>query len=379
MAEFVGDATSNQLLVLILCPLAAAVLLVGFLFFSFSRRRRKAAMKLGIQPPVGVDEGNRVELPAQPVKVGSPEAEFPVLGSNQEEAPAEESLSLNLNILGGSFQPEVSPAPSSAGTRPEQIDLEARLGGQSGPPPAAVPAAHVTSVPISNPPAEAAELLRLLRDPQTERLIVEVAGQRYYKLTDITDREVGQYILELAASFLAFSNGVVATEAGVKSVYLPKVQKTPEPLVKFTPVTQLPHPTEATPPKPEKQKPAAPPLVPPPSPEAEAAFLAALQAQKSAPPPTPAVPVRRLFGLGRSSEPAPALSQFNLAGEINQIVQARLLVSPLGETTYIEILSDHSGGIRIKVNGQMYNGPDDVPDPDVKALIKDSIKQWERM
>jgi hypothetical protein len=199
-------------------------------------------------------------------------------------------------------------------------------------------------------------------------------------LTDITDREVGQYILELAASFLAFSNGVVATEAGVKSVYLPKVQKTPEPLVKFTPVTQLPHPTEASPPKPEKQKPAAPPLVPPPSPEAEAAFLAALQAQKSAPPPTPVVPVRGLFGLGRSaSEPAPALSQFNLAGEINQIVQARLLVSPLGETTQIEILSDHSGGIRIKVNGQMYNGPDDVPDPDVKALIKDSIKQWERM
>ena len=79
-----------------------------------------------------------------------------------------------------------------------------------------------------------------------------------------------------------------------------------------------------------------------------------------------------------SSEATPAVSPFNLAGEINEIVQTRLKVSPLAATTIIEILSDPNGGIRIKVNGQVYSSPDDIPDPDVKTLIKDSIKEWER-
>jgi hypothetical protein len=72
------------------------------------------------------------------------------------------------------------------------------------------------------------------------------------------------------------------------------------------------------------------------------------------------------------------LPSLNLAEEINRIVQARLLVSPLAATTDIEITDDLSGGIRIKVNGVPYPSPDDVPDPDARALIKASIKQWER-
>jgi hypothetical protein len=236
---------------------------------------------------------------------------------------------------------------------------------------------EVTSVSNHDVETDAAELMRFLRHSQTGRLIVEVAGQRYDKLTDITDREVGQYILELAAHFLAFTNGVVATEAGVKSVYLPSVKQTPEPLVRFTPVTQLPSPDDFTPVEEEKPKPSEP-LVPPPSPEAEAAFLASLQANPPAQQPEPPAPKRRgFFGTSKSSKETP-MPSFNLAGEINNIVQARLIASPLAATTKIEILSDPSGGIRIKVNGQMYAGPDDIPDPDVKALIKNSIKQWER-
>ena len=68
----------------------------------------------------------------------------------------------------------------------------------------------------------------------------------------------------------------------------------------------------------------------------------------------------------------------NLAEEINKIVQARLIVSPLAATTKIEITSDLGGGIRIKVNGIPYASPDEVPDTEVRELIKASIKQWER-
>ena len=389
MAEFLSDGPSNQLLVLMLCPIVAGLLLVGFLFFSFTRRRRKSAMKLGIQPKTEGGDGdmNKQQLSSEEsIGNDSPLEDPEIVRSDEEQFGVEEDL--NLNILGGIGEPKMSDkAPSPADT--ESVDLAARLGGQPDqqPPPvepkttvaASTQTAEVASVAISPPEEDTAELLRLLCHPQTGQLIVEVAGQRYNKLTDITDREVGQYILELAANFLAFTNGVVATEAGVKSVYLPKVKQTPKPLIKFTPVTSLPDPDEFSPdePEPEQQKPSAP-LVPPPSPEAEAAFMASLQDLQPAPPP-PSTQSRGFLGLSRSSsEQASGIPQFNLAGEINKIVQARLLLSSLAATTHIEILSDPSGGIRIKVNGQIYTSPDDLPDPDVKTLIKDSIKQWER-
>lgn len=386
MAEFLSDAPSTQLLILMLCPIVAAILLGGYIFYSFTKRRRKSAMKLGIQPKAEAGDGTMND---QQTSFNEAAVSTSSLEETPEQFLVEEDL--NLNILGGIVEPEVTDIPPPAND--ELVDVAARLESQPDQlvvesqqttVAASTHASEATSVAVSPPEEDAGELLRLLRHSQTGQLIVEVAGQRYNKLTEITDREVGQYILELAANFLAFTNGVVATEAGVKSVYLPKVKQTPEPLVKFTPVTSLPNPDEVAPsePEPRQQKTTEPePLVPPPPPEAEAAFLASLQDMQPQPTPPPAPPTRSrgFLGLSRSSsEPAPSLPQFNLAGEINEIVQARLMASSLAPTTTIEVLSDPSGGIRIKVNGQIYAGPDDIPDPEVKTLIKDSIKQWER-
>jgi hypothetical protein len=95
--------------------------------------------------------------------------------------------------------------------------------------------------------------------------------------------------------------------------------------------------------------------------------------------PQPEPPKRKGFlGIGSTPQPTPILPEINLAEEINEIVQARLRYSPLANTHHIEITSDLSGGIRIKVDGQYYSSPDDVPDPAVKELIKASIKEWER-
>jgi hypothetical protein len=242
-----------------------------------------------------------------------------------------------------------------------KIDLTARLSGQS----AAAPANS----------AEPQELLRLLRHPKSGQLLVEVGGQRYEKLADITDKQVGQYILSLVAHLLAFTNGMIATGAGLKSVYMPKVGQTPEPMVRPTPVSQLPDPLAYPPqPKPEQKEPE--PLIPKPSPEAEAAFQASLRATvaKPEPPPKP----RGFFRRSNKPEEESLLPQLNLAEEIDKIVQARLLASPLASTTELEISSDQAGGIRIKVNGAYYTSPDDIPDPEIKELIKVSIKQWER-
>jgi hypothetical protein len=378
MDEFFRDATSNQLLILLCFPVTGAIALVAFLVFYSRRGRNTSKMKLGIQP------SNKTRFDPPPQKTGSAAGS---LSAQAATPPSTTETELNLGILGGAVA-----NPSTVSLPQEQpIDLAARLGADSsrssnselGVASAAMPPLGAMSIPVSNPvstndalAADAAELLRLLRHPATGQLIVEVAGSQYTKLTDIDNREVGQYILELAAHVLAFTNGVVATRSGVKSVYLPKVEQTPEPLVKFTPVSKLPDPDQFTPSQPEKSQ---KPLVPPPPPQAEAAFLASLKNQPLGQPAPPPPQSRGFFKIGGSSgESAKAVPQFNLAGEINQIVQARLLASPLAETTTVEVVSDYSGGIRIKVNGQVYSGPDDIPDPAIKALIKESIKQWER-
>jgi hypothetical protein len=269
-----------------------------------------------------------------------------------------------LDILGNKTDTEAVSMDIPEQPNEEKIDLAARLGVQP---------------PVAPQSSEPSELLRLLRDPQSGDLIVEVAGRHYSKLTDVDDKEVGQYILELVAHLLVFTNGVIATEVGVKSVYLPKrLSKVPIPLTKPTPVSQLPDPAthESTSPSEPEPTSSEPELVPKPPPEAEAAFLASLQARP--PQPEPQQGGGGMYGRPKPTSEAGAMPGFNLADEINKIVQTRLMISPLSSTNDVEIVSDPSGGIQIIVDGVGYSSPDDIPDPEVKKLIKESIKQWER-
>jgi hypothetical protein len=384
MVEFLGNAGSAQLLALLAFPAVGALLFGGLILFSVTRgRRKKAKMKHGIQPKEASDNKTPPAAAADDLNISilsrflsSPD---PASESNSNSSSAGQSHLTSpsnrsappANVSANSMAPshtETHPMTMPDHAEEAKIDLTARLSGQA-------PAAPSNS-------AEPQELLRLLRHPKSGQLLVEVGGQRYEKLADITDKQVGQYILSLVAHLLAFTNGMIATGAGLKSVYTPKMGQTPEPMARPTPVSQLPDPLayppqpDSAPPqsKPEQKEPE--PIIPKPSPEAEAAFQAALRATvtKSEPPPKP----RGFFGRSNKPEEEPLLPQLNLAEEIHKIVQARLLVSPLASTTELEISSDQAGGIRIKVNDAYYASPDDIPDPEIKELIKVSIKQWER-
>ncbi len=65
------------------------------------------------------------------------------------------------------------------------------------------------------------EVLRLLRDPLTGQLWIQVAGMRYRSLKDIRDRTVGQRVLATITHVLRFSNGKVAADQGVMTLELP--------------------------------------------------------------------------------------------------------------------------------------------------------------
>jgi len=65
------------------------------------------------------------------------------------------------------------------------------------------------------------EVLRLLRDPLTGQVWIQVAGVRYRSLNDIRDRAVGERVLAAVTHLLRFSNGMVATDQGVITFELP--------------------------------------------------------------------------------------------------------------------------------------------------------------
>ncbi len=224
---------------------------------------------------------------------------------------------------------------------PDTVDLSllSNISGDDSPPePSSVP-----DSPLPEPSTQPEELLRLLRQPQTGQLMVEIAGQRYIKLVDIADKKIGQFILKLTAHLLTFTNGVILTPTGLKSLGAPPPGDLPRPLI---PVSRAAAPHVSTP----TPRPLPPVQTPPRS--------------------------RGVLGRTRPAiEPTPVL---NLADEINDIVQAKLLASPLADSNRIDITSDYSGGIRINVNGQFYASLDDVLDVEIRRLIKESIKQWER-
>lgn len=367
MGGLLGNAGSSQLLILIGFTLAGAVFFAAVLAITLSRRRRKSEMKLGSQ--AGKSETGRASPPPtkDEINTGLLSTFFPDADPAPQSDSAADEPELSLDILSRSKAGEPSP-PDSSEPSPETEHLSDRLNNLSPAGPA----------PISNPgqpPSEPDELLRLLRHPETGQLIVEVGGQRYTKLAEVTDKKVGQYILKLAAHFLAFTNGVIGTESGVKAVFNPKVDKTPPPLAPVSPLPASSPPEREAPPETGRAG-----SIPKPPPEVEAAFLESLRSQ----PSPPVSPPRRGL-LGRSTPPSPASSAsssslpgLNLAEEINKIAQARLMASPLASSTDLEITSDPGGGIRIKVNGVIYTSPNDVPQAEVRELIQASIKQWER-
>lgn len=399
MSEILGTASPAQLLMFMAVPVLGIILFAAILFISFSGRNKKQQMKLGSstktapssnfpEPAAGrVNTApplpQQATAPANPVIAGHEPDPTPLFPD--PDLPAD--LKLNLDILSQRIKTEAEMINSSKSSQEPRIGLSARLGQTPRPAPetlspeasqpASVPAA--ASLPQANRPVKQAitanhsgepeELLRLLRDPQGQ-LIIEIAGRRYTKLAEIADKEIGQFILKLAAHFLAFTNGMIATDAGLKTFPAPKVGQAPVLPIVSTPAVPL-----RSSPAPVPLPPAAP--IPQAPPEVETAFLASLRAKPALEPPQPQR--RGLFGRAKPAAPVESLlPPLNLAGQINEIVQARLRYSPLATTTKLEITSDPGGGILINVNGRLYQGADEIPQPEVKELIKASIKEWEK-
>jgi len=200
-------------------------------------------------------------------------------------------------------------------------------------------------------------VMRLLRD-QEDRLVVEVEGQRYRHLTEIRDGGVGRQVVAIIQDLIAFAGPVVAArlEAQQAASSTPSSGGSAEP-----PATE------------EETAPA--------DPEAAAAFLREL-ARQGSPPPRRSRPLL-------SIDPVPFRRQdmrlwerpgiqLNLAEEIETILQRRLLAEPTLQERQIHVTQAPDGTLRIQVDTAFYASPAEVPDPLIRRVLQDAIREWER-
>jgi hypothetical protein len=214
------------------------------------------------------------------------------------------------------------------------------------------------AIPAAETPAHPGEVMRVIRDEQTGQVRVEVGGQQYAHIREIADAQVGRRVLWAIADLIRFTGGMAANPQAVRSV------------AKAEPVPTSPIPSQ---PSAGERVEAAPPPLPAPVPT----FPVATAAEEPA--------IRQRYSMvdyfrrgfqtsGAKSVPSPT----SFIDEIEEILQEAIagLGTPLPHD--VHVLSGETGMLQIKVGPYAYNKPDEVPDPQIRELIKAAVAEWER-
>jgi hypothetical protein len=230
------------------------------------------------------------------------------------------------------------------------------------------------------------EIMRLMSGPDQDDFCVHLLDRCYRRLVDVSDRTVGQCVLEGITRLLQFSNGMLATNNGIGVV--------PVPSLSVDVHTPLPVPPTLDS-RSSQSAPSFPSLLEsdwghhPPAPVSptsrdellseEERFLRQLinqvpqQPQKPVERPGLRSSLRRM----RGKSPAEPLPSLDLVDEIDRIFQSKLAASTLAATD-AKVESHPDGGVRIRVGTVYYDSPDDVPDPYLRDMLKLSIAEWEQ-
>jgi len=164
-------------------------------------------------------------------------------------------------------------------------------------------------------------------------LVVEFHGQRYRKLIEIRDGDIGRQLLTLIGELNAFARGV--------TVHAPAPAAKPS-------------------------EPANP---------AEKVFLKHLESQAAAPAPL------KMPGLIDSlRRPAPKVGPMpvGIAAQIEAILQEQLESNAALSGRSVHVVTARDGGLAVDVDGQVFTLPDGVKDPAVREAVQKAIQTWEK-
>lgn len=93
-------------------------------------------------------------------------------------------------------------------------------------------------------------------------------------------------------------------------------------------------------------------------------------------PPPPAKVDPETPEIATEEEGEPELKMLSVIDEVNDILQKKLHGSPLAGKG-IHLMENHNKEIRFWVGLNSYNDVEEIPDPEIRQIIDDSVKEWE--
>jgi hypothetical protein len=188
------------------------------------------------------------------------------------------------------------------------------------------------------------EVLRVLRDAATEELFVEVAGQRYSRMADIHQGSVREGFRSTLRDLEAFAGGAPT----VPPVVVKPVPQ-PEPVPVTPSLTNIGTAKQAA----TATTPGTGPLL--------------------APSMNPFKQMLVLRDLAKVQLPPVK----TIAEQIDEIVQEKLADSPLAQRG-VKVHIGPKGNALFRADGQDYEAVDELPDDEIRGLIRAAVAEWEK-
>lgn len=225
---------------------------------------------------------------------------------------------------------EKAPKQTESAKTPAQADSAPATLSPAPPPAPALPReASQTYPPLL-------ELARLLRAPDGT-LVVEADGKRYSHRLDITDANVGRRLLGALDEFDKFLR---TDQPRPASPFAASAAPTP------------PHPH--TPPRPP-----------------------AIQEAAQRPLVMPSMNPLEQIKILREMEKQPEIKPKPFLEEIDELIQAKVAATPLAGRG-LKVATSPTGLALFWIDGNAYEGIDQLPDAAARAFVQEVIKEWEK-
>jgi len=232
----------------------------------------------------------------------------------------------------------------------------------------------------SNSVADLEEIARLLRDKQTQDLVVQMNGKSYNAVQELSTTQQHR---------LSFTSNVLASWLGQAAEKEPTLQGDRTEPIELPAAEDNPPETVEQPAQSEPAAHVAPPIVNT-APEFNewipADTLPVDHTVAHVPPfdaeAAPEVkPVSMRFpdmvGDLLTPKPKPAPAYKSIAMQINDILQERIAGTPF-ETRGITVRDAPDHGVSVSLDGKEYSGVKEVPDEAVRDLIRSAVLEWEK-
>jgi hypothetical protein len=178
-------------------------------------------------------------------------------------------------------------------------------------------------------PPDSVELLRVWRDLSDGSLTLEIGGRRFKSVSEMRAAHLDRRLLNVVHDLTAM-------------------------------LRAAPQPPQTPPPPP-----------PPPSPRPKDDTLPSM---------APGDMFRQMgrVAMGHKSESIEQAPEVSIPDQIEELLQARLVNLPEYAERSIHVRPSPHGGVRIEVDEQYFDGVDKIPDDKVRALIQDTVREWEK-